>query len=324
MKMKSTLSRRGVLGAAMVSMIALGVGAVQPAQAQETLRVAVSMPFLGFPIFVYAADQVKQEAEKIGNVEIIVLDGQNSAPKQVADIENMMVQGIDAIMISPIDINALSAVSQEAINDGIAVVNIDRRVENVEGLLAFVGADNVLGGEAQGRWIMEQFPDGARIINLQGQPGSSPAIDRNKGLHNVLDAVADKYPIVAEQTANFLRADGLSVTQALLGSLDTPPDVIVAANDDSGLGAIEALQSAGIADKVRVIGYDALPPALTSIRDGELAATVEMEFGEQFRHALRVAVDKLRNGKDGEDRVFAPFVLDKDNLNSAERLAEIQ
>jgi inositol transport system substrate-binding protein len=315
------VTRRFLLGGAVA--IAAGWGA--PASAQETqLRVALSVPFLGFPIFVYAVDQARQEAAQLGNVEIIVLDGQGSAPKQVSDIENMIVQGVDAILLSPIDVNALTKVSQEAINEGIPVLNVDRRVENVNGLLAFVGADNVAGGEAQARWIMERYPNGARIVNLQGQPGSSPAIDRNRGLHNILDPVADTYPIVAEQTANFLRADGLTVTQAILQSLGTPPDVIVAANDDSALGALEALNGAGLADKVTVIGYDALPPALSSIRSGDLDATIEMEFGEQFRHALRVAVASIRDGKAAEDRVFAPFAIDSKNLNNADRLAEIE
>ena len=88
------------------------------------------------------------------------------------------------------------------------------------GILAHVGADNVKGGEAQGELIMKLFPDGANIINLQGTPGASPAIDRNKGLHNVLDAHADKYKFVFEQTANFRRADGLSVTESALGGMD--------------------------------------------------------------------------------------------------------
>ena len=75
-------------------------------------------------------------------------------------------------------------------------MTIDRRVDKVPGILAHVGADNVKGGEAQGKLIMKLFPDGATIMNLQGQPGASPAIDRNKGLHNVLDPAADKYKFV--------------------------------------------------------------------------------------------------------------------------------
>ena len=102
---------------------------------------------------------------------------------------------------------------QQAVDAGIPVVTIDRRVDNGPGILAHVGADNVKGGEAQGELIMKLFPDGATIINLQGQPGASPAIDRNKGLHNVLDRRPTSTRFVFEQTANFARAEGLSVTE---------------------------------------------------------------------------------------------------------------
>ena len=91
--------------------------------------------------------------------------------------------------------------------------------QRADGILAHVGADNVKGGEAQGQLIMALFPDGAKVLNLQGQPGSSPAIDRNAGVHNVLDKHADKYPFVFEQTANFARDKGLSVTEAGLAGM---------------------------------------------------------------------------------------------------------
>ena len=105
---------------------------------------------------------------------------------------------------------------QEAIDAKVPVVTIDRRVPSVTDIIGHVGADNVKGGEAQGNLIVKMFPNGATIINLQGSPGASPAIDRNKGLHNVLDKAGPNYKIVAEQTANFHRDDGLKVTESLL------------------------------------------------------------------------------------------------------------
>ena len=184
---------------------------------------------------------------------------------------------------------------QQAVDAGIPVVTIDRRVDNVPGILAHVGADNVKGGEAQGELIMKLFPDGATIINLLGSPGASPAIDRAKGLHNILDAHADKYKFVFEQTANFNRADGLSVTESALGGMDGPPDVIVAGNDDMALGAIEALKARNY-EGVTVIGFDALPEALVAVRDGSLTATVEQFPGGQSRGAVQALVKFLREG----------------------------
>ena len=153
-------------------------------------------------------------------------DGQGSSPKQTADIEAAITQGVDGIVISPNEVDALAPALQEAVDAGIPVVTIDRRVDSVPGILAHVGADNVKGGEAQGKLIMKLFPDGATVMNLQGQPGASPAIDRNKGLHNVLDTVSDKYKIVFEDTADFDRAKGLSMTESALAGMDGPPDVI--------------------------------------------------------------------------------------------------
>ncbi len=219
------------------------------------------MPGLNFPFFVHMMNQMKAEAEALGGITVIESDGQNQTPKQTADVETAIVQGVDGIVISPREVDAMAPAMQQAVDAGIPVVTIDRRVDKVPGILAHVGADNVKGGEAQGELIMKLFPDGATIINLQGTPGASPAIDRTKGLHNVLDPHADKYKFVFEQTANFTRADGLSVTESALGGMDTPPDVIVAGNDDMIFGAIEALKARNITDVV-TIGFDALPEAL--------------------------------------------------------------
>ena len=82
----------------------------------------------------------------------------------------------------------------------------------------------VKGGEAEAQAMVDAFPNGAKLFHLQGQPGAGPAIDRNKGVHNVLDPLKDKYQIIFEQTANFARAEALTVTEAaqrLIRSLTT-------------------------------------------------------------------------------------------------------
>jgi ABC-type sugar transport system substrate-binding protein len=250
------MDRRGFLRSS-VALAALA--AAGPALAQDRLVVLGSVPSLGFPFFVHMLNQIKAEAEAQG-VDLIESDGQNSAPKQTADIEAAVVQGVNAIVISPLDVNALAPAVEAAIQAGVPVVTIDRRVDGVKGILAHVGADNVKGGEAQAQAIIAAFPDGARIFNLQGQPGAGPAIDRNQGVHNVLDAVADKYQIIFEQTANFARAEALTVTEAGLAA-NGEPDVIVCANDDMALGAIEACAARGFT-KVKIYGFDALPEAV--------------------------------------------------------------
>lgn len=311
--------QRVLLGAVLAVAIAL------PAAAQDKKTILTSVPSLGFPFFVHMMNELKAEAQKLG-VASVESDGQNSAPKQTADVEAALVQKVDGIVISPIDVNAMAPVLTEAVEAGVPVVTIDRRVTGVDGILAHVGADNVLGGEAQAKWLMESYPNGATIVNLQGQPGASPAIDRNKGLHNVLDAHKDKYRFVAEQTANFARDQGLSITESILAGLSTPPDVIVAANDDMALGALEAVRGRNLQDKIRIIGFDALPEALGSIRDGGLAGTIEQFPGGQSRKAVEVLVDYLKTEKKPDPSLIllTPIAITKANLDKAERIGEVK
>src|SRR5271168_3934783 len=255
---------------ATVGVLALALSA--PAFAQDKPTILVSVPGLTFPFFVHMMEAFKAEAVKQG-YEPLESDGQVSSPKQTADIEAALAKGVKGIVLSPNEVDAMAPALQEAVDAKVPVVTVDRRVPSVTGILGHVGADNVKGGEAQGNLIVKMFPNGATIMNLQGQSGASPAIDRNKGLHNVLDQAKDKYKFVFEDTAKFDRSTGLAMTESALAGMQKPPDVIVAANDDMALGALEAVKARNI--KIPIIGFDALPEALAQVRDGGLAATIE-------------------------------------------------
>jgi inositol transport system substrate-binding protein len=307
--------------------LCLAFVALSPARAAEKhLTILFSVPGLDFPFFVHMEKQIKDEAAKLGDIDLIVADGQRSSPKQTADLEAAITKGVSGIVISPNDVDALAAAIQEAVDAKIPVVTVDRRVNKVPGILAHVGADNVKGGEAQGLLVEKLFPNGANVMNLQGQSGSSPAIDRNKGLHNVLDQAKDKYKFVFEDTAGFDRSKGLAMTESALAGMATPPDVIVAANDDMALGALEALKARNLLGKVKLFGFDALPEALGQIQAGNMTATIEQLPGGQVRGALQTLVGFLRDGKKPDNQVIllTPIAITKDNLNQAERLNEVK
>src|SRR6201994_1166132 len=270
-------SKLGLAAALGLALVASG-----PTQAADKhLTILMAVPDLAFPFFVHMIDEGKDEANKLGNIELIVGDGQRSSTKETADVEAAITKGVNGIIISPNDVDALAPAIQEAVDAKIPIVTVDRRVNKVPGILAHVGADNVKGGEAQGQLIEKLFPNGANVMNLQGQSGASPAIDRNKGLHNVLDQAKDKYKIVFEDTAAFDRAKGLAMTESALAGMATPPDVIVCANDDMALGALEALKARNLLGKVKLIGFDALPEALGQIKAGNMTGTLEQLPGGQ-------------------------------------------
>jgi len=315
--MTNGLRRLLVSGAFAASLLTVGGAGAQD------LTIATSMPSFGFPFFVHMQKELEAEAKALGGITLVVSDGQNQTPKQTADVEAAIIKGVNGIIISPTDAVAMAPALQQAVDAKVPVITIDRRVDGVPGILAHIGADNVKGGEAQGDLIAKLFPDGAKIVNLQGQPGSSPAIDRNKGVHNALDGMSDKYKFVAEQTANFAREEGASVTEAILAGLDNPPDVIVAANDDMALGALQVTQEQGL--NIPIIGFDALPEALASVRDGGLAATIEQFPGGQSRGATQAMVKFLREGTKPDSLILlTPIAITKDNITEGERLGEAQ
>ncbi len=313
---------RSILAAGAIALAAMSTAPVK-AQAED-VTILASVPGLTFPFFVHMMNAFKAEAAKQG-VAVIESDGQVSSPKQTADIEAAITKGVQGIVISPNEVDAMAPALQQAVEAGIPVVTVDRRVSQVEGILAHIGADNVKGGEAQGELVMKLFPDGATIINLQGQSGASPAIDRNKGLHNVLDKAADKYKIVFEQTAGFDRAKGLAVTEAALSALAEPPKVIVAANDDMALGALEAVKGRNL-QGIAIIGFDALPEALGQVRDGGLTATIEQFPGKQSAMGVDTLVAFIKDKKKPDQSLIllTPIAITKDNLNLAERLGEVK
>jgi inositol transport system substrate-binding protein len=315
-------SKLGLAAALGLALVASG-----PTQAADKhLTILMAVPDLAFPFFVHMIDEGKDEANKLGNIELIIGDGQRSSPKETADVEAAITKGVDGIVISPNDADALAPGLQEAVDAKVPVVTIDRRVNKVPGILGHVGADNVKGGQAQGELIEKLFPNGCTVMNLQGQSGSSPAIDRNKGLHDVLDKAKDKYKIVFEDTAGFDRAKGLSMTESALASMKTPPDVIVCANDDMALGALEALKARNLIGKVKLIGFDALPEALGQIKAGNMTATIEQMPGGQVKGALDTLVSFIREGKKPAQAVtlLTPIAITSDNLNQAERLNEVK
>jgi ABC-type sugar transport system substrate-binding protein len=250
----------------------------------------------------------------------VTLDGQNQVPKQTADMEAAIAEEYDGVLISPITTEGMAPAVQQVVDAGIPVVTIDRSISGVD-VLAHVGADNVKGGEQQGQGLLELFPDGATIFELEGTPGASPAIDRSKGLHNIIDSHSE-IEVACKQTAQFQREPGLTVTENCLGA--TPdPDAIVAANDDMALGAVEAVKAAGLS--IPIIGYDALPEALQAVQAGDMYGTVEQFPGEQSKTALRTLVDFLRNDKQPESKAIfiTPKLITQDNINEAERIGEV-
>jgi inositol transport system substrate-binding protein len=320
--LNSTIKRGSLICAVLLLCLSAGVGC-SPKSAHNRPLIVASLHNLSEPFFIAVRRELESEAAKL-DVEISVVDGQSNSAKQTADVEAAIASGANGIILAPTNVNALAPAVESVIKAGIPIVTVDRRVDNTSVSVPHVGADNVGGGRSMAQWVIEHFPNGARIVLISGQPGSSSAIDRTQGIQAAFKSAGPQYKIVAEQSANWQREQGLTVTQNVLTSLGTQiPEVILCEDDDMALGALEALRTSGISS-VKVLGFNATPEALARVRDGQLAATVEQSPVRQARAALQQLVAKIRAQTPIAGAKITPILITKANIAEAERFSEVR
>ncbi|MBU5349834.1 ribose ABC transporter substrate-binding protein RbsB [Paenibacillus lautus] len=266
----------------------------------KDIKIGLSISTLNNPFFVSLKDGVVAEATKQG-MEVVVVDAQNDSAKQSNDVDDLIQQGVNALLINPTDSSAISTVVQTANSLGIPVITLDRSADQGE-VAALVASDNVKGGQMAAEYIVDQLGKDTKAIELEGVPGASATRERGKGFHDIAD---EQLNVVAKQAADFDRTKGLTVTENLLqGNPDAK--AIFAHNDEMALGAIEAIQSSG--KDIMVIGFDGNDDALKSIEAGNLTATVAQQPELIGQLAVGAAKDVLQ-GKEVEKNIAAPLKL---------------
>lgn len=257
----------------------------------DKAKVGFSISTLNNPFFVTLRDAA-QEVADANDVELIVLDANDDTSKQLNDMEDLLQQKVDVIIVNPTDSDAI-VTSVEAANEAnIPVIAIDRSA-NGGVITSYIASDNIRGGELAGEYIAEALDGAGKVIELEGIAGTSPARDRGKGFN---DAIA-KYPDIekiAAQTANFDRAEGLTVMENLLQA-HPEIDAVFAHNDEMALGALEAIKASG--REIIMVGFDATDDGLKAIEDGLMQATIAEQAELMGKTGMEVAVDII-NGKD--------------------------
>ncbi|QYJ17167.1 Ribose import binding protein RbsB [Rubrobacter xylanophilus DSM 9941] len=256
-----------VLVAALVAGCGRGGGGGE--EGQRTIGLSIST--LNNPFFVTLRDGAQRAAQR-ENVELVVSDAQNDAAQQQDDIQAFITQQVDAILVNPVDSEAVVPAIQAANDAEIPVIALDRGAAGGE-IETLIASDNVEGGRMAARELIRLVGSGP-VAQLEGIPGTSAARDRGKGFEEVIEGQS-AVRLVASQPANFDRAQGLNVTQNIL---QANPNIkgIFAQNDEMALGAVRALgDRAG--SEVKVVGFDAIEDALKAIQEGRMNATVAQQ-----------------------------------------------
>ncbi|MGJ7439663.1 ABC transporter substrate-binding protein [Aquipuribacter sp. MA13-6] len=210
--------------------------------------------------------------------ELSFSDAQQRQENQIQAIRSYIAQDVDVIAFSPVVETGWDAVLEEAAAAEIPVVLTDRAVDTPDEDLyvSFIGSDFVEEGRRAGAWVSENLgTEPINVVELQGTTGSAPANDRKEGFEA---AIADNpnVTISASQTGNFTRAEGRQVMEGFLQSEDQI-DVLFAHNDDMGLGAIEAIEAAGLVpgEDIQIVTIDAVRDGMQALADGKISFIVE-------------------------------------------------
>jgi simple sugar transport system substrate-binding protein len=255
-------------------------GAAAPAAGGAKKQVTVGFSQIGAESAWRTAntDSIKGEAEKRG-VKLLFADAQQKQENQIKALRSFLAQGVDVIAFSPVVETGWEPVLKEIKAAGIPVVLSDRAVSASDDSLyvTFIGSDFTEEGRNAAKWLVQKTGGKATIVELVGTPGSAPAIDRKKGFEEVL-AGQPEMKIVKSQSGDFTRAKGKEVMEAFLKAPDAKEiTALYAHNDDMALGAIQAMEEAGLkpGKDIVIVSIDGVRGAFEAMAAGKLNCTVE-------------------------------------------------
>ncbi|WP_230866637.1 sugar ABC transporter substrate-binding protein [Iocasia frigidifontis] len=253
----------------MVAVLVLGLASFSFAKSHEGIKVGITFMTTNNPFFVAMLDAVKDEVEGELNGQVIVSDGQFNVAKQLSDVEDMIVQGIDLLLFNAVDSDAAEPAVEMAKEAGIPVVCLDVDAAGPRDM--FIGSDNYQAGVLAGEYTAERLGEEGKVVIINGTPITSVR-NRYKGFKDVIA----KYPdikIVAEQNGETNLTKSLEVMENVLQS-QSEIDAVFGINDPTALGILAAVESAGREDEMFISGVDGSPDGVQAILDGTaMAAT---------------------------------------------------
>jgi len=295
--------------AASVSAMALTSALALPARA-ETLDVGVSMSRAAHQFLVKVSDAMRDRATEIGDVELQIEDAEGDVAKQLSQVQNFVARGADAIIVNAADTSATQPITQAAADAGIPLVYVNLGPEPGTKLpekVVVVVSDHTVSGQLEAEGMVECMHGKGQVAIMMGELASNATDQRTSGNKEVFA----KYPdiqVVLEQTANYQRNQAIDLMTNWITTGQTF-DAVIANNDEMAIGAIFAMEQAGMDPKsVCIGGIDATADALEQMRKGNLDVTVFQDAAGQGKGALDAAL-KLIRGEPIEPWVMIPYEL---------------
>ncbi|MCL2865366.1 MAG: substrate-binding domain-containing protein [Lachnospiraceae bacterium] len=233
---------------------------------------------------------IESRADELG-MDLILLDANNNAQQQITQIENLIAQEVDVLLVAAVDSDAIVPALDMAEEAGIPLVGVNMLI-NTDRHYYYVGPDDVLAGQLQMQAAIDAIGGDGNVLILEGPIGQSAQIQRMEGNQKAL-AENPGINVLAHQTANWSRAEALALTENWLEAFRGEIDAIVAHNDEMALGAIQALEAAGLIGDIVVTGVDAILDGCNAVLDGTLLATVLQDAYKLGSLSVQLCYDVL-------------------------------
>lgn len=274
----------------------------------KDIQLGVSMALFDDNFLTIVRTAMQKEMDK-NQVKGQMEDAKGDVAQQLQQVQNFIGQGVDAIIVNPVDTNAVKPIMDQASKAGIPLIFVNRRPQaELTDKMAYVGSDSELAGRLQMEALAKALNGKGNVAILLGDLANEATRDRTKGV----EAVVAKYPqikIVQKQTAKFMRNEAVDVVSNWMTAGDQI-DAIASNNDEMAIGALMAL---GKNNKVLIAGVDGTPDALQQIKNGRMIATVFQDAKGQGEGAVQTAI-KLVKGEKVQKNVMIPYqLITKDN-----------
>jgi inositol transport system substrate-binding protein len=306
----------------LLALAALGVRSDESDNKAKKYVIGFAAKSFQDPFTSWQAQTVKKFAQQsYPDFDIKLLDSEGAVEKQTNLMENFLSQKVALVIVQPLDAQALIPAIDKAYSmvPPIPVINLSLKIDDQNSIS--LESDPILEGRLMGDYAAKKLPQGAKVAILEGEPGNLAAASREKGILEGLKARPD-IKVIADLTSHWRRDNAMSITEDWLQAYPQI-DAILCHNDDSALGAIEALKARSKAGKVMVLGVDGLPESLKAIESGLMTGTVVQQVVDQAKTTLEVAA-KLLKGEKVERHIQIPGELVTKDNNNVQKWIDIE
>jgi inositol transport system substrate-binding protein len=301
-----------------IALMTMAFGGI-PAQAAEKVKIGVAMALFDDVWLTLVRDAMTKWAKSHPDVELTIVDAANDTAKQTGQVENFLAQGMNAVVILPVDTAATGPMTKSVVKAGKPLVYVNRKPSNLPKGVVYCGSNSIEAGIMNMEELGKAMGGKGNVAILMGELSNEAAIGRTDGIKKV---VKEKFPdikVVREQTGNWKRDQGKTIMENWLASGQEIKGV-ASNNDEMALGALQAIKAAGKLGKVPVGGTDGSHDALESMDKNELNNTVFQDpvgQGEEAINAAYLLVKKESNPKVADGNIWIPYQkITKENYKS--------